>query len=107
VKPRNKNSSDETSSSFSSLYYFGDIQSKTFESFREEFLGQTNGETIKQLLSQAQATSKILSRKYVLILLSFETCIAVKEDHNKWIFIPDLTSIAYRQNLNIVASRTT
>jgi Family of unknown function (DUF5706) len=67
LRPRISNKGSRFASPITSLYYFGDIQTKTYEQFCAAFLTQTNEETVKQLLNQVQTISKILSRKYFFL----------------------------------------
>ena len=50
-----------------SLFFFGDIQSKTFHDFSSAFVGLSNADAVKQILSQSQIISKILTTKYTML----------------------------------------
>jgi hypothetical protein len=57
----------EIPASKTSLFYFGDIQMKSIEDFVSTFATLPNKDAVKQILSQVQIISKILSRKYQLL----------------------------------------
>ncbi len=67
LTPRFKINKSHNPSDKNSLFYFGDIQKKSFLDYSAAFMKTSNSEITEQLLLQVQTLSKILTRKYTLL----------------------------------------
>jgi hypothetical protein len=64
LSPRFKTETHGATVRRSSLFFFGDIQSKSPDDFTSSFMGLSNSDAVHQVLFQSQVISKILSTKY-------------------------------------------